>query len=512
MDDTPYSWIMDEPSSEGYSSMNENSEDFHDHVLPQHQVPSCFRCFPKLCGFKNGPIEATGLSMINFAKGAVTMSTIFLGPALLALANDAAQANCIQHNEDVELQCNENEQRVYGMKPSSLLTVIGVVSGLLSTIFLPLFGAVVDHTTYRKEIGQYSIAIVTIVKGIEIFVGPSTWFAFSVLQVVNFVLYNAHSCAIYAFTAELSTLPNEQVVYNSKFQEVNYICMLLFLIVVMIISALVGTDDVGTARISQSLVFVICTFTFGVAWKYFMTSRPALSNVPDDSTLLKTGFQKLFTTFARIMRKWYALRYFLLSIMLSEAATAAFSTIGTTFMTEALGMDSHQIGLAFLCVFVAGIPGCKVGNYLGNSLNPLRSAKLCLVVFMLNTTVASLVLQNPSNLNSIYIFCSVWGALIGWLHPTHSAIYCTIIPRGSESEMMGLYLFSGSVLSFLPPFIFTCLNEIGLSMDLGLASLNLFFAGGLIFFLLIGDFEKAVDFAIVSQCEEERSQSMPEIL
>lgn len=209
MEDTPHSWIMDESISNEYAAMNDDSAPlYHDHVhvMPRHhqQIPSFFRCFPKLCGFKNSPIEATGLSMINFGKGAVTMSTIFLGPALLALANDAAQANCNTDNEAIDTQCNENDQRVYGMKPSSLLTVIGVVSGLLSTIFLPLFGAVVDHTPYRKEIGQYSIAIVTIVKGIEIFVGSSTWFAFSVLQIVNFILYNAHSTAIYAYTAEVS--------------------------------------------------------------------------------------------------------------------------------------------------------------------------------------------------------------------------------------------------------------------------------------------------------------------
>lgn len=306
-------------------------------------------------------------------------------------------------------------------------------------------------------------------------------------------------------------MPSEQVQYNAKFQEVNYICMLLFLIIVMLLSSSLGFDDIGTARISQFLVFVMCTLTFGLAWKFFMNPRPALSNVAEGSTLLKTGFQKLFKTFRRIMRKWYALRYFLLSIMLSEAATAAFSTIGTTYMTEALGMNSHQIGLAFLCVFVAGIPGCKMGNHLGKSLNPLRSAKLCLVIFMVNTTLAALILKDSNNLNTVYVFCSVWGACIGWLHPTHTALYCTIIPRGSESEMMGLYLFSGSVLSFLPPFIFTCLNEIGMDMSIGLASLNLFLAGGLIFFLFIGDYEKAVDFVIVSQCGEERSQSFPDI-
>ena len=105
---------------------------------------------------------------------------------------------------DFDLQCDgDDEGRVYGMKPSSLLTVIGVVSGLLSALMLPLFGAIVDHTSLRKEIGQSSIAVVSIVKGIEIFVSPATWFAVSILQVVNFILYNAHNCAIYAYTAEV---------------------------------------------------------------------------------------------------------------------------------------------------------------------------------------------------------------------------------------------------------------------------------------------------------------------
>ncbi|KAL3781262.1 hypothetical protein HJC23_012812 [Cyclotella cryptica] len=450
---------------------------------------------------ENGPLEATGLSLIAFGRGAVGMSTLFLGPALLKLANDAVQMTCDNDENDADLNCNGDDQgRVYGMKPSSLLTIIGVVSGLLSTLMLPLFGAIVDHTPHRKKIGQISIAVVTIIKGIEIFVSPATWFAVSIFQVVNFILYNAHSCAIYAYTAE--------VFYNAKFQEINYISMLVFLIIVMVLSFSFATDEVGTACISQSLAFLVCSCAFGLAWKWFMSPRPALRHVLSDSTLLKSGFQKLFNTFRSLWCRWYALRYFLLSVMLSESATAALSTISTTYMTLVLEMNSNQIGLAFLCVFVAGIPGSKLGYYVGNALNPLTSAKLCLVVFIINTALAAILLKGPDHINSMYIFASIWGVCIGWLHPTHSALYITIIPRGSESEMMGLYLFSGSVLSFLPPFVFTLLNEIGMRMDMGLASLNLFFAGGFAFLSIIGNYNDAVDFALVSQFDEE----LPQIL
>ncbi|KAL3799868.1 hypothetical protein ACHAWO_009989 [Cyclotella atomus] len=133
--------------------------------------------------------------------------------------------------------------------------------------------------------------------------------------------------------------------------------------------------------------------------------------------------------------------------------TAAFSTIGTTLYDRGFGYGfaSNRFGFSLcICGWNTWMQSRELSGQLSK---PLRSAKLCLVVFMLNTTVASLV----------------WGALIDGF-PSHSLSYLlhNYTQSTPESEMMGLYLFSGSVLSFLPPFIFTCLNEIGLSMDLGL--------------------------------------------
>ncbi len=60
---------------------------------------------------------------------------------------------------------------------------------------------------------------------------------------------------------------------------------------------------------------------------------------------------------------------------------------------------------------------------------------------------------------------------------------------------MGLYIFSGSVLAWLPPFLFSFLNEFGASMNIGLASLNAFFVGGFALLYMIGDYDDAVGLA-----------------
>ncbi len=448
---------------------------------------------------ENSPIEATGLALNSIARGLFGMSSLFLGPALLILAQEAAReaGGCDTTNNTTDDECNDDDEgRVHGMRPSSLLTNIGVFSGVFSAILLPLFGAIVDHTPHRKAIGQWAAISLSIIKGIEIFLSKSTWFFISILQVLNYILYQAHLCAAYAYTAELSTEPNEQTIYNARFQAIHYISMLSFLVLVTSTSSILNVGDIGQARVSQTLAFVTCSIVFGFAWRWFFRPRPALRLVPSNSTLLTAGFRKLSQTSSEIVAIWAPLRYFLLSVMLSESATSALSTISTTYMIHVLNMSSKQIGYVFLCVFVTGIPGSKLGGMIGLKINPLRSALLCLVVFIINTSLAAWIMSGEESQHVMYLFAAVWGICLGWLHPTNAALYCTIIPRGQESELMGLYLFSGLVFSWVPPFLFTFLNEIGASMRIGLASLNLFFAGGFFFLKMIGDYQTAVDFAL----------------
>ena len=255
-------------------------QDAPDTPLPTY-VPSLFRFEIK------SPVEATGLAVNALARGTVGISTLFLGPALLKLANDAAQENCEAWGD-----CSDGG-RVYGMRPTSLLTNIGVFSGLFSSLMTPIFGAIVDHTSHRKAVGQYGGILLSLIKGLEVFVGPKTWLAVSMLQVLNFVVYNAHLCSVFAYTAELSVNPHDQTTYNARFQQINYLSMLGFLLAVLTTSKVLRLDEVETAKVSQAFAFFGTGIVFTSTWTLFMRPRPALSQIPINSTLLQAGFSKL---------------------------------------------------------------------------------------------------------------------------------------------------------------------------------------------------------------------------
>jgi MFS-type transporter involved in bile tolerance (Atg22 family) len=73
----------------------------------------------------------------------------------------------------------------------------------------------------------------------------------------------------------------------------------------------------------------------------------------------------------------------------------------------------------------------------------------------------------------------MWGIGLGWLHPMHTILFLGLTPDHARTEFMGIFIFSQQILAWLPPLVFTILNEVGVPMTIGLASLNVFFAIGL---------------------------------
>ena len=451
---------------------------------PNAPLPIAMRRVPRFFRFDNAPPEATGLAIDMYARGTILMSSLFMGPALLSLAYNEAQADCNNCGDDA---------RIYGMKSSSLLSNIAIASGLLGALILPLFGAIVDHTPHRRQVGIWSAACLAGIKGVEIIISSQTWFFVAILQIASGALYYVHACATYAYTSELTHDHKEQTKYNTYYFIVLYVSTLLFLVEVLALAYALKANDVVTARISQAITCITSSLMFYFAWRYLFRDRPALSSVPPGSTLIGTGFQKILTSSTMIRHDFPALKWLMWAIMTSESATAALITIATTYMSHFLEMDATEIGIVFLLVLVMGIPGSKLGEILGLRYNPVASAKACVIFFIASTTTAALVLTGPEEKRLTPIFGALWGMGLGWLHPMHSTIFITITPRGQESELMAIYLFCGQVLSWLPPLLFTILNEAGVHMSIGLASLNVFFAAGLSFLLLMGDYHVALE-------------------
>jgi hypothetical protein len=103
-----------------------------------------------------------------------------------------------------------------------------------------------------------------------------------------------------------------------------------------------------------------------------------------------------------------------------------------------------------------------------------------------------LILTGPNQQVATYCLAAVWGCGTGWKWTNDRLIASTIIPVGQDTELMGTYLFAGQCLTWLPPLLYTALNEAGVKAQYSLCSLGAWFLLGILALLKVGDYTTAV--------------------
>jgi hypothetical protein len=84
----------------------------------------------------------------------------------------------------------------------------------------------------------------------------------------------------------------------------------------------------------------------------------------------------------------------------------------------------------------------------------------------------------------------------------------TLSPKGQETEIMGCFFFIGQVLGWLPPLIFTIMNENGVNMRWGFGVISFFCAFAVLCTLPMGSYRHATE--LVARESEAKFQSVLE--
>jgi MFS transporter, UMF1 family len=388
--------------------------------------------------------EVLGWTMDAAARGVAIMGTaVFVSSELLKLAKEAAGCNTAAdwNGETWNASSGGCDLRVHGMRPSSILANIVMVVGLISAVLMPLIGSLIDHTPHRRAVGSISAACMVTFILFQMMVLQAAWFLAAILQIFIAFSYTVHLCAVYAYLPELTNNHERMVHYTAQFSAAQYSGSVGFLVLMVgILSWLNRDDQFNSATLSQTVVFAICAIAFGYAWTRLFRPRPASQVIPKHRTLITSGFWKIYKTARTILLHHSAIKWFLISAAYTQAATTTFSTLAITYMTEQLGFDARENGIAILILLLFGVPGTRLAAWLTSGFNPIRSLQASLLLWIGSISSASFVLTGPDQQGTAYIFAMIWGLAIGWVYPTEKALYVTIIPRGQEAELMGTYI------------------------------------------------------------------------
>jgi MFS family permease len=167
--------------------------------------------------------------------------------------------------------------KVYGLKPSSVVSVLATIGGLVAALGMPIAGSIVDATDKRHSFGVACAWILVISNAAMCFLTRATWFAMTLLQAVvaTFSFYGV-SLVVYAYLPELFDNEAECVRVTSVGRTYEQAGMLVLIVLTTGISLGMGLDVVGTAVVAQvnthdKVVFVCVMLTFTPLFCYLLS-------------------------------------------------------------------------------------------------------------------------------------------------------------------------------------------------------------------------------------------------
>jgi MFS-type transporter involved in bile tolerance (Atg22 family) len=145
-----------------------------------------------------------------------------------------------------------------------------------------------------------------------------------------------------------------------------------------------------------------------------------------------------------------------------------------------------------LFALLASVPGGLLSGFCSARFNPIRSSMMAVTILMLNTAFVSIFLKGPDQSTGAYILAVPWGIGSGAKWTSDRMLFARIVPGGQNAELSGGYVFFRQVLTWLPPLVFTLLNESDVSLRWAIASLDIFFLLGLAAYWRVGSYAAAV--------------------
>jgi MFS-type transporter involved in bile tolerance (Atg22 family) len=425
------------------------------------------------------------------ARAPLYISVLFLGTVFLQYAN--LEAGCTKNGYDIaEGQTHEEASlasvdctgKAYGLAPSSILTTLNTVAGLLVACMLPVIGSIVDHTTYRKECVMYGMYVFWLSNFAQIFTFQATWFLSVLVQgFVSAQSYMVHQTALFAYCPEVvEDMDRDIAALNASGRVWEVSTMFAFMLAVTIISAVAGVEEIGKARISQVLACLLAVYPVYVVGKG-LKGRPALHAVPEGSSVITEGFRKLNTTYNKLQTSNVQVIKFLTALLFFESANSNIINASTTFITQQLKIEDPSMMLLY--ILVVTIPGAAIGPHLKEKFGIKQALMFCITLNLIATLSHITIINSPSRAGGIWISGTLYGVGIGMTYPLQRGLFMLMIPSGQETEMIGLYQFTGAILSWAPSLAFTILNEHIGDLRIAMVSILIFQVLGLLLLLRV---------------------------
>ncbi|MGY1776292.1 MFS transporter [Geodermatophilus sp. SYSU D00804] len=394
-----------------------------------------------------------------------SVTTVFLGPYLTTVAEDAAGA--------------DGRLPFLGLSipPGSWFSYVLSFSVVLQVVVLPLTGAVADRTGRKRQLLGGLALLGALAATCLFFVADGRYLLGAGLFVVANVAFGAATVVYYSWLPDLAG-PDERDAVSSRGWAFGYVGGALLLAVHL--GLFLGAESLG---LTSGEAVRICLATAGLWWGLFtlvtvslLRDRPPVAGHGGATS----GFRQLAATL-RGMRAFPLTLWFLGAYLLFNDGVQTVISLSATYASEELGLSQSVLTGAILMVQVVAVFGALGLGRVAARYGAKRTVLGCLVAWTA-VLVAAYWLQEGA-VAQFYALAAVIGLVQGGTQALSRSLFSHLIPAGREAEYYSFYEISDRGTSWLGPLAFGLTYQLTGSYRYAIISLVVFFVAGFLLLL-----------------------------
>ncbi|MFE5818725.1 MFS transporter [Streptomyces sp. NPDC056479] len=389
--------------------------------------------------------------------------TVFLGPYLTSVAEEAADADGFVHPLGIPVRAG------------SFFAYSVSLSVVVAVLVMPLVGAAADRTGRKKPLlavaaylGATATAAMFFLDGDRYLLGGLLLIVANAAQSVAMMLYNSYLPQI--------APPEERDAVSSRGWAFGYASGSLMLIVNLVLY--LAHDSFG---VSESTAVRICLASAGLWWGAFaliplrrLRDRPATGGRAEKAPGAM-GFRQLAAT-VRDMRRHPLTLGFLLAYLIYNDGIQTVISQASIYGSEELGLGQSTLIGAVLLVQVLAVAGALTMGRLARVYGAKRTILGSLVAWTV-TLAAGYFLPAGAPV-WFFVLAAGIGLVLGGSQALSRSLFSHLVPPGKEAEYFSAYEMSDRGMSWLGPLLFGLTYQLTGSYRDAIISLVAFFVIG----------------------------------
>ncbi|MES5822137.1 MFS transporter [Streptomyces sp. RG80] len=385
--------------------------------------------------------------------------TVFLGPYLTSVAEEAADADGYVHPLGIPVRAG------------SFFAYSVSLSVIVAVLVMPLVGAAADRTGRKKPLlaaaaytGAAATTAMFLLGGDRYLLGGFLLIVANAASAVGTMLYNSYLPQI--------APPEERDAVSSRGWAFGYAAGSLVLVVNLVLYT--AHDSFG---LSEGMAVRVCLASAGLWWGAF-TLVP-LRRLRDRRTEVREasapGFRQLAATIRSMRRHPLTLAFLLAYLVYNDGIQTVISQ-ASVYGSEELGLGQSTLIGAVLLVQVLAVAGALGMGRLARTYGAKRTILGSLVAWTL-TLAAGYFLPAGAPV-WFFVLAAGIGLVLGGSQALSRSLFSHLVPPGKEAEYFSAYEMSDRGMSWLGPLLFGITYQLTGSYRDAIISLVAFFILG----------------------------------